>query len=97
MITNVEDLKFLIAPVIAQSPSEQAKFYELFDRYLEEIREFPELPEPPKLPKWYERIPKWIYYLIGFLFIGYFGFVADTVIDDLTKLEPEVSFLFSRL
>ena len=54
--TDFEDLKTLIAPIIATSPQQQADFYETFDRVLNNFA-----PLPPSVPKpvFWKKALKW--------------------------------------
>lgn len=79
-----EELKFLLCPLLAQTPAEQERFYELFDQYWKEITqpwEWPELPAEPPPKKKKQQIPDWLpWVLTAGLLLG-MGWIVDNLLD----------------
>lgn len=62
-------LKMLLAPVLARSAAEQAKFYELFDQYYSEITQpLTSLNEQDEKKEW--DIPSWLRWLFVIILLG---------------------------
>ncbi len=77
-------LKSILCPVIARTPAEQDRFYELFDRYMADLMApLPEPPPPPIVP-WWEKVPKWIWYAIGALLL----LPLSAIVYELVKPKP---------
>lgn len=76
-LNDTKQLKYVLCPVVAQSASEQQRFYDLFDRFhkdflLKDI-EIPE--ETPKIPFW-KKIPdwvKWVFVSLPILLLTLYG------------------------
>ncbi len=59
-----KQLKYILCPVVAKSPAEQQKFYELFDRFHKDVLTTEvDIVIPEKKPFW-ERMPKWLMWVI---------------------------------
>jgi len=63
-LTDAARLKLLLAPVFARSAEEQKRFYEVFDRYAEDLKKTPAPPPPP--PSFWEKVrsvlkSQWLY------------------------------------
>ncbi|RMG78909.1 MAG: PKD domain-containing protein, partial [Bacteroidetes bacterium] len=67
LVDRPEDLKYVLCPLIAQNAAEQARFYVLFDRFIEESR------VEIETQKWWERIPPYAWILAAALFLGGLG------------------------
>ena len=65
-----EKLKFILAPIIATSASEQEQFYQIFESYLSDIQKpyVDETKEESPI-KWWERLPKWVWAVLPVLLI----------------------------
>ncbi|MEM8907685.1 MAG: PKD domain-containing protein, partial [Bacteroidota bacterium] len=90
-LDNPKQLKFLICPVIARSPAEQERFYELFDHYAAEL--FAPLPEPPPVPvkTWWEKIPRLVWYGLLALSLLALAYVVYMVSQPVAKT-PKAAF-----
>lgn len=62
-----EKLGSLLCPIIAKSQIEQQRFYEVFERYIQEIT--PEIIEKESLP-WWKKLPGWLWWLMATLLLG---------------------------
>jgi acyl carrier protein len=83
-LNDTKQLKFILCPVVAKSPAEQRKFYELFDRFYKDVLSKDiQTVIPQKVPFW-ERMPKWLmWFLITLpvaLLIGYGIFKIVTTV-----------------
>ena len=86
------DLKFRLAPLIATNAAEQENFYQIFDKYLADLRsgvtEPIEPPSPPPL-QWWERVPRglWVILLVLGLLVGGYLITESTQqrLEDIPK------------
>lgn len=65
-------LKFLLAPVLTKSAAEQARFYEIFDLWWNDMQA--PLPMPPR-KRWWKYIPPAIWLLLGALAALWMGYL----------------------
>jgi len=86
-LNNPEQLKSILCPLIARSPAEQNKFYELFDLYAADLKKpLPELPPPPPPPPWHEKVPSFVWWLLGALLTAMLFYTVYR----LTRVPPPV-------
>ncbi|KAA3624060.1 MAG: acyl carrier protein [Bacteroidetes bacterium] len=79
-----KQLKYILCPVVAKSPAEQIKFYELFDRFHKDVLSAEvDIVIPEKKPFW-ESMPKWLMWVIitlpVALLIGYGIYKVSTAV-----------------
>ncbi|MBK9014989.1 MAG: hypothetical protein IPM82_13460 [Saprospiraceae bacterium] len=67
-LKSPEKLKFLLAPVLVQGRAEQERFYEIFDRYWEEVQRPWEMPVTEVEVE--KRRPNWLRWLLVALVLG---------------------------
>lgn len=87
-LRKLPELKYILAPILCKSEEQQVKFYELFDKYLEDVAEpFPQAPPPPP---WHERIPNWFWgVLFGLLALS----IVTTIFRNRPGPTPELNFI----
>ncbi len=64
-----EKLKTLLCPLIAHSRADQERFYELFDRYWEEVSRPWDVPESPTHDSWWQHQPDWVRWILPALLL----------------------------
>jgi len=67
-LKSPEKLKFLLAPVLVQGRAEQERFYEIFDRYWEELQQPWEMPAAEVEAE--KQRPNWLRWLFVALVLG---------------------------
>jgi outer membrane protein OmpA-like peptidoglycan-associated protein/PKD repeat protein len=85
-------LKTLLCPLIAHSKADQERFYELFDRYWEEVSRPWEIPPPPEPESWTHRMPGWLRWVLPALVIAGLGWGVWKLIEKANTPKPQVSF-----
>lgn len=68
-LQNPEQLKYRLAPILAQSAEEQAHLYELFDQFLKDIKGH-QFKAPQRKLHWWEKTPLWVWWLIGAMLLA---------------------------
>lgn len=62
-LKDISSLQYRLAPIISTNAAEQQQFYQVFEKYLSDVKDYqPEAPEEPL--QWWEKIPAWIWGVI---------------------------------
>lgn len=70
-LSDINQLKYRLCPIVARNEEEQKRFYELFDQYLEEIKPADWTPPEKEVePHWYDQFPLWLWALLIPLFLA---------------------------
>ena len=87
-----EKLKTLLSPIIAHSKADQERFYELFDRYWEEVNRPWEMPPLPEPESWVKRFPGWLRWLMPVLMIAGLGWGIWKLAEITNGPKPKIFF-----
>jgi len=58
-LNDPAQLKYRLAPLIVTNAAEQEHFYQIFDKYLDDIQQYEPKTEEENPLRWWERIPTW--------------------------------------